>query len=212
MRCRACMTHGGGVEPEPVQPVQQAAVTLQSDNVALPMSHHAAGNTDAAETCQPARPQPPRTELLSHRMEDVTRSPAGQQKSSMLKQMHLDFGQVCSLSPPLQHALNSTTPPLCTAISPTVWAAQANFSAKTCKVCGMIYAPGEPADEKTHAAYHASVVRGFRFQVLGCGTPDDMRYLGEVGQAPAISLITLYCRRAGWARPYWRQMRTWGAL
>ncbi len=35
----------------------------------------------------------------------------------------------------------------------------------------MIYAPGEPADEKTHAAYHASVIKGFRFQVIramGC--------------------------------------------
>ena len=29
----------------------------------------------------------------------------------------------------------------------------------------MVYAPGEPADEKTHAAYHASVTKGFRFQV-----------------------------------------------
>ena len=35
----------------------------------------------------------------------------------------------------------------------------------------MIYAPGEPADEKTHAAYHASVMKGYRYQVslaMGC--------------------------------------------
>ena len=29
----------------------------------------------------------------------------------------------------------------------------------------MQYAPGEPRDEKTHAAYHAAVLTGIRFQV-----------------------------------------------
>ena len=51
-----------------------------------------------------------------------------------------------------------------------VYGAQANFSARTCKECGMVYAPGEPSDEKLHAAHHASIVKGFCFQVmrLGC--------------------------------------------
>ena len=29
----------------------------------------------------------------------------------------------------------------------------------------MQYAPGEPKDEKTHAAYHAALLTGIRFQV-----------------------------------------------
>ncbi|BDA40851.1 probable N-acetyltransferase ESCO1 [Coccomyxa sp. Obi] len=40
---------------------------------------------------------------------------------------------------------------------------QANFACKTCKLCGMTYAPGEENDERVHAAYHASLVRGVAF-------------------------------------------------
>ena len=42
---------------------------------------------------------------------------------------------------------------------------QADFSVRTCSICRMQYAPGEPQDEKTHAAYHAAVLTGIRFQV-----------------------------------------------
>ena len=42
---------------------------------------------------------------------------------------------------------------------------QADFACKTCKVCGMTYAPGEAADEKLHDAYHQSLVQGLRFLV-----------------------------------------------
>ncbi|KAK9864626.1 hypothetical protein WJX84_001662 [Apatococcus fuscideae] len=41
---------------------------------------------------------------------------------------------------------------------------QADFSVKTCSACHMQYAPGEPKDEKTHAAYHAALLTGIRFQ------------------------------------------------
>lgn len=43
--------------------------------------------------------------------------------------------------------------------------AQAGFNATTCRVCGLMYAPGEASDERTHAAYHASYLRGITFQV-----------------------------------------------
>lgn len=42
---------------------------------------------------------------------------------------------------------------------------QANFHCQTCALCGMTYAPGEEADEKLHAAYHAKLVQGIRFYV-----------------------------------------------
>ncbi|KAK9833195.1 hypothetical protein WJX74_009798 [Apatococcus lobatus] len=41
---------------------------------------------------------------------------------------------------------------------------QADFSVKSCSICRMQYAPGEPKDERTHAAYHAAVLTGIRFQ------------------------------------------------
>ena len=42
---------------------------------------------------------------------------------------------------------------------------QAGFHCLTCPLCGMTYAPGEEVDEKLHAAHHAKLVQGIRFQV-----------------------------------------------
>ena len=42
---------------------------------------------------------------------------------------------------------------------------QAEFSMTTCKGCGMVYSPGQPADEMQHAQFHKSLTTGIRCQV-----------------------------------------------
>ena len=60
-----------------------------------------------------------------------------------------------------------TTDPVLTACSKSniVCCQQASFNVTTCKVCGLMYAPGEPSDEKTHAAFHTSALRGIKYAV-----------------------------------------------
>ena len=43
-------------------------------------------------------------------------------------------------------------------------AGQRDFHLSRCAVCGLVYAPGEPSDERLHAAHHASATKGLRYQ------------------------------------------------
>eukprot|EP00958_Prasinococcus_capsulatus_P019374 scaffold2378_cov424-Prasinococcus_capsulatus_cf.AAC.2 len=60
---------------------------------------------------------------------------------------------------------------------------QKNFDHVTCKVCGLLYAKGQPSDERTHASHHSNYVHGVRFQVRSrsvtnscplCGQPEKL--------------------------------------
>jgi hypothetical protein len=53
---------------------------------------------------------------------------------------------------------------LCERLRCDAWPPQADFACKTCKVCGMTYAPGAAEDERLHAAHHQTLVQGIRFQ------------------------------------------------
>ncbi len=46
-----------------------------------------------------------------------------------------------------------------------VTAVQRNFDMTTCGICGLVYAPGEEADKKTHKAHCAAATQGVKAQV-----------------------------------------------
>ena len=40
---------------------------------------------------------------------------------------------------------------------------QRNFHSTRCGICGMLYTPGDAADERLHATFHASATKGLRY-------------------------------------------------
>ena len=76
----------------------------------------------------------------------------------------------------------------------------------------MVYAPGEPSDEKLHAAHHASVMKGFRFQVMGC-TGLTIRKIGAATRQAVTPIKTKLCYyRGGLVRRSWKTIRLQVAL
>lgn len=42
---------------------------------------------------------------------------------------------------------------------------QSDFNFRTCSTCGVKYAPGDEADEKTHKTFHKNYTLGIQFKV-----------------------------------------------
>ena len=69
---------------------------------------------------------------------------------------------------------------------------QAAFICLTCKQCGMVYAPGDKGDEKTHARFHADALQGPRLLVGSNSSSSNSHSssaLVEVASFPAASDI-----------------------